>query len=59
MFADSVKDTIEFNTSGQIALCLVEPIQGAGGLYPMPDGFGPKVLPHVHKAGGLYLSDEV
>jgi len=38
---------------------MAEPIQGVGGLNPLPTGFINQAVPHVHKAGGLYLSDEV
>jgi len=58
-FADGIKDTIDFNTSGKIALMMIEPIQGAGGQYSHPDGYVNQALDHCHAAGGLYLSDEV
>lgn len=35
-YADAVKDSIEFDTSGKIAMFMVEPIQGGGGLIPVP-----------------------
>lgn len=59
MYARQVKETIEFNTSGKVAMFLAEPIQGGGGLCPMPEGFIPKAVEHVRAAGGLYVSDEV
>lgn len=38
---------------------MAEPIQGVGGLNPLPQGFMQEVIPHVKAAGGLLLSDEV
>ena len=49
-----VKETIDFNTSGKVALFLAEPIQGAGGIYEMPDGFLEKSVDHVRAAEGLF-----
>jgi len=54
-----VKEAIDFNTSGQVALFMAEAIQGVGGLNPLPQGFIQHVIPHVKAAGGLLLSDEV
>jgi alanine-glyoxylate transaminase/(R)-3-amino-2-methylpropionate-pyruvate transaminase len=59
MYAQDVKDTIEFCTSGKVALFMAEPIMGVGGLCPQPDGFVKEAASHVKAAGGLYLSDEV
>jgi len=59
MYANEVKDVIDFNTSGNIALFMAEPIQGAGGIVPQPRGFVNEAVEHVRAAGGLYLSDEV
>lgn len=58
-YAEGIKETIDFNTSGKIALMMIEPIQGAGGQYSHPEGYIPKAMEHCHAAGGLYLSDEV
>lgn len=38
---------------------MAEPVQGAGGLVPMPKDYVNKAVEHVKNAGGLYLSDEV
>jgi len=58
-YAQQVKDAIDFNTPGKVALLMAEPIQGVGGINPMPCGFVNKASEHVRNAGGLYLSDEV
>jgi alanine-glyoxylate transaminase/(R)-3-amino-2-methylpropionate-pyruvate transaminase len=59
LYAKDVKDVIDFNTSGNVALFMAEPIQGAGGLIPQPRGFVNEAAEYVRDAGGLYLSDEV
>ena len=38
---------------------MAEPIQGVGGINPLPCGFAPRAAEHTKNAGGLYLSDEV
>ena len=38
---------------------MAEPIQGVGGITPMPCGFVNRAAEHAKNAGGLYLSDEV
>ena len=58
-YADMVKETIDFNTPGKIAAMISEPLQGAGGIYPLPHDFMHHAAPHVKAAGGLLISDEV
>jgi len=36
-----------------------EPIQGGGGVVPIPKEFMQKAIPHVRAAGGLIMSDEI
>lgn len=38
---------------------MAEPIQGAGGIYELPDGFFAKSAEHTRAAGGLVQADEV
>ena len=59
MYANDLKDTIEFCTASRVSLFLAEPIMGVGGLCPQPCGFINEAVDHVKAAGGLYLSDEV
>jgi alanine-glyoxylate transaminase/(R)-3-amino-2-methylpropionate-pyruvate transaminase len=54
-----VKNAIDFNTSGNVAMFVGEPIQGAGGVHEMPKGFIKKAAEHARAAGGLYAADEV
>lgn len=58
-YGNMVKDCIDFDTSGEVALFMSEAVQAAGGIIPLPDGFMPEVVKHVKAAGGLTLSDEV
>ncbi|MFH1748873.1 MAG: aspartate aminotransferase family protein [Planctomycetota bacterium] len=57
--AYSVEDVIRYETPGQIACFIAEPIQGVGGtVMPPPEYFG-IVYDIVRKYGGLCISDEV
>ena len=54
-----MKNSIDFNTPGKVAMFLAEPIQGAGGVCDMPEGFTNKAVDHARAAGGIYAADEV
>jgi alanine-glyoxylate transaminase/(R)-3-amino-2-methylpropionate-pyruvate transaminase len=57
--ARDVEDLIRYETSGEIAAFIAEPIQGVGGVVaPPPEYFG-IVYEAVRKAGGLCIADEV
>jgi alanine-glyoxylate transaminase/(R)-3-amino-2-methylpropionate-pyruvate transaminase len=57
--ARSVEDTIRYETSGEIAAFIGEPIQGVGGtVCPPPEYFG-IVYEIVRRYGGLCIADEV
>ena len=57
--AYSVEDVIRYETSGQIACFIGEPIQGVGGsVLPPPEYFG-IVYDIVRKYGGICIADEV
>ncbi|HEY3246564.1 MAG TPA: aminotransferase class III-fold pyridoxal phosphate-dependent enzyme, partial [Phycisphaerae bacterium] len=57
--ARSVEDVIRYETSGEIAAFIGEPIQGVGGVVtPPPEYFG-IVYEIVRKYGGLCVADEV
>jgi 4-aminobutyrate aminotransferase-like enzyme len=43
-----------------VAAFIFEPIQGAGGIYPLPEGYLPRMVDLVRKKyGGLIICDEV
>ncbi len=57
--ARDVEDVIRYETSGEIAGFIAEPIQGVGGtVCPPPEYFG-IVYDIVRKYGGLCIADEV
>ena len=58
-YAQDVKDTIEFSTSGQIAMYIAEPVMGVGGIHPLPKGYLKDAVKFAREAGGVYASDEV
>lgn len=51
--------TIFSSTSGRVAGMIVEPIQGFGGVVPMPPGYIARAFEIVRAAGGLCIVDEV
>jgi alanine-glyoxylate transaminase/(R)-3-amino-2-methylpropionate-pyruvate transaminase len=44
---------------GKIAGLIFEPIQGVGGINPVPQGYGPGIAQIVRKYGGVVIADEV
>jgi len=52
-------DAVFAEHGGSIAAFLVEPMIGAGGIYPPPDGWLPRVRELCTEHGALYISDEV
>ena len=58
-YVAEIEETIWQGTGGRIAGMVIEPIQGMGGVVPMPEGYMAKAAEVVHKAGCLIISDEV
>ncbi len=58
-YLDDIRRVIDSSTSGAVAGIMVEPIQGYGGVLPMPPGYQRRAAEIVRAAGGLYISDEV
>ena len=58
-YAEQVEKLIEYNTNGAVAGFIAEPVQGAGGVVPLPKPYLNKVQHIVRKAGGVLISDEV
>ncbi len=57
--ATSVEDVIRYETCGEIAAFIAEPIQGVGGtVVPPPEYFG-IIYDIVRRYGGLCIADEV
>ncbi len=54
-----LKRLIAASTSGRIAGMIIEPIQGSGGVVPMPPGYMEGAFRIIRDAGGVCISDEV
>lgn len=57
--ADAVADVIRYQTSGDVAAFVVEPVLGEAGLIPLPDGYLARVKEILAQYGILLLVDEV
>jgi alanine-glyoxylate transaminase/(R)-3-amino-2-methylpropionate-pyruvate transaminase len=57
--ARDVEDLIRYETTGEVACFIAEPIQGVGGAVSPPPEYFPIVYDIVHKHGGLCIADEV
>jgi alanine-glyoxylate transaminase/(R)-3-amino-2-methylpropionate-pyruvate transaminase len=58
-YLDEIDRTIAYTTSGSLAAMIVEPVQGYGGIIPMPAGYMKGASEKVRAAGGLFILDEV
>lgn len=58
-YLDDLDRTISFNTSGHLAAMLIEPVQGYGGIIPMPAGYMKGAFERIRASGGLCIVDEV
>lgn len=57
--ARRVEDIIKYNTTGDVAAMIVEPIMGEGGIIVPPDGYHEKILEICRNHDMLYIADEV
>lgn len=57
--ARSIEDVIRYETSGEIAAFIAEPIQGVGGVVTPPPEYFAIAYEIVRKYGGLCIADEV
>jgi len=57
--AHDVKNVIEYQTSGEVAGFIGEPIQGVGGAVVPPEGFFEVIYKIVRDHGGICIADEV
>ena len=58
-YLDDVERHIHSSTSGKLAGMIIEPVQGYGGIVPMPKGYISGAFERVHSAGGVCIIDEV
>ena len=57
--ADTVADTIRYETSDDVAAFIIEPVIGEGGIIPLPDGYLRRVKDILDARGILLIVDEV
>ncbi len=57
--AEYLRDVIRYQTSGEIAAIIVEPIQGTAGNVAPPDGFLRAVQTIAHEHDALLITDEM
>jgi alanine-glyoxylate transaminase/(R)-3-amino-2-methylpropionate-pyruvate transaminase len=57
--ARDVAEVIKFETSGQVAAFIAEPIQGVGGVVTPPPEYFQIAYDAVRQSGGLCIADEV
>lgn len=57
--AKAVEEVIRYETPGEIAGFIAEPIQGVGGVVTPPPGYFKLVYEIVRRHGGLCIADEV
>ncbi|UCI10425.1 aspartate aminotransferase family protein [Mesorhizobium sp. B1-1-8] len=58
-YLDEVERAIATSTSGRLAGMIIEPVQGYGGIVPMPAGYIAGAFERVRAAGGVCIIDEV
>jgi 4-aminobutyrate aminotransferase/(S)-3-amino-2-methylpropionate transaminase len=57
--AEAVADVIQYQTSGDVAAFIVEPVLGEGGIIPLPQGYLERVQAILKRYGILLIVDEV
>ena len=58
-YLSDLEATIHYGTSGRLAGMLIEPVQGYGGIVPIPGDYIRGAGERVKAAGGLLIIDEV
>jgi alanine-glyoxylate transaminase/(R)-3-amino-2-methylpropionate-pyruvate transaminase len=58
-YLDDLERTIHYATSAKLAGMFIEPVQGYGGIVPLPEGYISGAQERVKAAGGLLIVDEV
>jgi alanine-glyoxylate transaminase/(R)-3-amino-2-methylpropionate-pyruvate transaminase len=58
-YLSDLEGTIHYATCGRLAGMIVEPVQGYGGIVPLPEGYISGAAERVRAAGGLLIVDEV
>jgi alanine-glyoxylate transaminase/(R)-3-amino-2-methylpropionate-pyruvate transaminase len=58
-YLDEIDRVIDSSTSGRLAGMIIEPVQGYGGIVPMPEGYIAGAFERVRARGGVGIIDEV
>jgi alanine-glyoxylate transaminase/(R)-3-amino-2-methylpropionate-pyruvate transaminase len=58
-YLKEIDRAIATSTSGRLAGMIIEPVQGYGGIVPIPEGYIAGAFERVRAAGGLCIMDEV
>lgn len=58
-YLDDLERTIHFSTSAHVAGMFIEPVQGYGGIVPLPKGYISGAFERIRAAGGICVVDEV
>lgn len=58
-YINEIDVTIRSSTPGKVAGIIIEPVQGFGGVIPMPQGYMKGAFDRVWAAGGVCIVDEV
>jgi len=58
-YLSDLEGTIHYGTCGRLAGMIIEPVQGYGGIVPLPGGYISGAAERVRAAGGLLIIDEV
>lgn len=58
-YVNEIDVTINSSTPGDIAGFIAEPVQGYGGVIPLPEGYLAGVFERVRASGGVCIIDEV
>ncbi|MDG4877220.1 aspartate aminotransferase family protein [Mesorhizobium sp. WSM4935] len=58
-YLKEIDRAIATSTSGKLAGMIIEPVQGYGGIVPIPEGYIASAFERVRAAGGVCIIDEV
>ncbi len=58
-YLDDIEQVIQLETNGSLAGIIIEPVQGYGGIVPMPNGYLSGTFERVRASGGVCVVDEV
>lgn len=58
-YLNEIDQTIFSSTPGKVAGFIIEPIQGFGGVIPMPEGYLSGAFERIRAAGGVCIVDEI